>query len=75
MKFIHLKNAHKNPVVFRVNDMLPRCTTVEPMSGRIGPDGYEVFKVTFYSRQETNVRDEIIVDIRGGKQQRLEVVA
>lgn len=66
-KFVHLKNAHKNPVVFKVVEPLPRCITVEPLSGRIGPDGYTEFRVMFYSRTETLVKDDILIDIRGGR--------
>jgi len=72
-KFIYLKNNHKNPVIFHVSDKLPPWTKVEPRVGRIPGDGHQELKVTFQSNEEITINEPIVVNVRGGKQQKLDM--
>ena len=74
-KAVYLKNKHKTTAVFKVNPRLPPGITVTPLIGRIPPDSHAELRVAVFSNEERTISDDIVVNIRGGKQARLPVKA
>lgn len=71
---ITLRNTAKTPAVFMIeND--DEEIEIKKKYGRILPESKYVISVSFYSPVPKNYESEIVVNIRGGKQQRLPVRA
>jgi hypothetical protein len=58
--------------VFNISENLPpyldlKFTDTNPKKGKLNPDDPKPLKVTFMSKEEMEVKDDIMINLRGGK--------
>ncbi|EGR27115.1 hypothetical protein IMG5_201370 [Ichthyophthirius multifiliis] len=66
IRTFNIKNQSRNQAVFYIQN-LPEFVQVLPVKGRIGPEESKEIQVKFVCFEEKNIKDDIIICIRGGK--------
>jgi len=74
-KIAYLKNKHKATAVYSINWRLPPGISVYPLKGKIPPDSHQELKITFQLNEPMLVTGDILANIRGGKQAKLQIKA
>ena len=69
---VWIKNIQRFPCVFNIADELPpyldiKFTDQNPKKGKLNPDDPKPLKVIFMSKEEMNIKTDVMINLRGGK--------
>lgn len=68
MRSFEIKNNHRLAAVFCIDETkLPEGVEISEMKGRIGSDDTKTLNLKFCSKKESQIKGEIVINIRGGK--------
>ena len=77
VEYFYLKNYQpRSFAIFQVNaEKLPQGLEIRPMKGKISPEEHFRFEATFMSKNETDIRKDIYINLRGGKAIKVPMIA
>ena len=68
VKFFSIRNTSRVPAVFKIlSEKLPAACDVLPVTGKILPDESKDITIRYQAREETDVKIDISILIRGGR--------
>ena len=71
-KFFSIRNTSRVPAVFKIqNEKLPAACDIMPITGKIMPDESKDITVKYQAKEETDIKTDIIILIRGGRALRI----